>query len=153
MHLHALSARAVVLSALCAALILEPGCAWSRQASFPSPSGQLAIELWQTAWANEFGARFLLAGNGNRVALKEITRESLIYFVQVHWTPDESEVAILATGTGDWRAAYNVRTRRSIPFDQLSDGMADAIRQEYSLPGSVDPIVWSRSVNASQDFF
>jgi hypothetical protein len=76
-----------------------------------------------------------------------------VRFVHVYWSPDEARVGILASGLGIWELAFDTKTGKVIPFDQVQNGLVSSIRQSYQLPPNEDPLRWSVLPEAGTAFF
>jgi hypothetical protein len=143
----------VLIWTLLLVFALTEGCGWRRTMSFPSPSDNATVEIWQTRVDNSLGTRVELVTSQKRARVFENHVEAHVYFVHVYWSPDESKVAILSTGTNIWSLALDVRTGNEIPIDQLRDELAESIREYYRLPASEkDPIGWAATATAQQSF-
>jgi len=133
--------------------VLAVGCAWQKTMAFPSPSRKASVEIWQTRFANEWGTRVLLVTSQGRKTVFQNRREAIVYFVQVYWSPDETEFGILSTGMNIWFFGCDARTGKEIPFDRVRQGLAQAISETYHVPHGEDPIGWAATSNAHVAFF
>jgi hypothetical protein len=121
--------------------------------SFPSPSRNAAIEIWQTRIANERGFQVEFVSDRQKVVLDKITREAIIYLVHVYWSPDEARVGVFASGANFCKVAYDIRARKVIPFAEVQDDMAKSISETYHVPKDEDPIGWASGAMAQSEFF
>jgi hypothetical protein len=121
---------------------------------FSSPSGNSAIEIWQRTPDNSWGARLVLASQGRDRVVSEQRRESIISFAHVYWSPNETQVCVVATGLIIWRLAFDVRTGEAIPFEPFRGDVAQSVRESYGLPSTIeDPIRWAATAEAQAAFF
>ena len=127
------------------AIALAGGCGWRETMHFESPSGKAVVEIMQTRVANEWGIRVRLLAEEKARVLYERHGETLIYFVHVYWSPDESKVAVLATGSLIFKVAFDLRNDKRLPFEDLRSAVGDSIRKAYHLPVDKDPIYWAAS--------
>jgi hypothetical protein len=128
-------------------------CGWKQTMAFPSPSRKVAIEVWQTRFANERGTKIVLAAGQQRTVLDRIDREAIIYFVHVYWSPDEKTVGVLATELNYSRAAYDIDKGKPIPFDDIREGLGHSIGQAYHVPWGENPVEWAATADAQTAFF
>jgi hypothetical protein len=131
---------------LCLALLfacLLSGCGWRNTMTFRSPSGRSSIHVWQTSLASEFGIRVELVTPSARKELFARRRETLIHFVHVVWTADESRVAVFGTGSMSFGVAANINTGAEVPFEDLKKALAASIARTYDLPSGEDPLKWA----------
>jgi hypothetical protein len=102
-------------------LVLSSSCGWNQTMAFRSPSGRNAIEIWQRKVDNSLGTRIDLKVGSRRTQVFIDKRESIVYFVHVYWTPDESQVAIVASGFVHWQMAFDVKSAEPVPFGPIRD--------------------------------
>src|SRR5947209_2360634 len=131
--------------AIGALVVFGTGCGWQKTMSFPSPSGRSSVQIWQTRVANEMGIQVLLESGTSKKELWKRSRESLVYFVHVCWSQDESQVAVYGSGLQAFGVAADVRTGNEIPFESLRHVMEASIAQAYDLPPGTDPLKWASS--------
>ena len=120
--------------------------------TFPSPSQRAAIEIRQTRFANESAARVDFVKADRRAEIYERRREAFIYFVHVYWSPDETRVAVLATGSMSFGVAFDTKMGREIPFPEVENDLGRSIATTYHLPSGADPIDWASSTDAAGAF-
>ena len=133
--------------------LLAQSCGWQKTMTFPSPSRRAAIEIWQTRLDNSWGTRVRLTTVERKAVVFENRREAHIYFVHVYWSPDESKVGVLGTGSKSWGVACDVRTGELIPFETIEEEFGESIRKMYHVPPKEDPVKWASSNDAHQAFF
>jgi len=121
--------------------------------SFRSPSGGKAIEIWQTAVDNSWGARVELVAAGKETVLYKVPREALIYFVHVYWSPDEARVGVVVTGFTILHLACDTKTGELIPFAQIQADVGKSLERTYRIPPGEDPIQWAAMADAQIEFF
>jgi len=144
--------RVTIIAGASLVLMVGQGCGWRKAMSFPSPSRQSMVEIWQTRVANQLGTRVQLVSEGNPTVLYETPGKALIYFIHVVWSPDERRVAIVGSGDIRFELAYDLPRRVSIPFDALRQQVADSIAMTYHVPEEQDPIQWAASNRAHLAF-
>jgi hypothetical protein len=119
------------------------GCGLQKAMRFPSPSGKYGIEIWQTRIDNSWGAELVLTTPKRSLVVSRSSREAVIDFVHVYWSPDETRVGIVVTGLIIWHLAVNTRTGAPIPFDAMRSDIAKSISDTYHLPSDKDSISWA----------
>jgi hypothetical protein len=128
------------------------GCGWEKTMVFPSASGKASVEVWQTRFANDWATKIELVTPNARMEMDRIDREAIIHFVHVYWSPDDKSVAVLATGFNFSRVAYDLKSRKPIPFERLRKEMGRSIAQAYPVPAGEDPIQWAAMADAGVAF-
>jgi hypothetical protein len=134
------------------ALVFATGCGWEKTMAFPSPSRKSTIEVLQTRFANEWGIRVEIVAGKRRTKLYERRGETIIYFVHVYWSPDESTVALLATGSPIFGVAFDENRGKQIPFGQIRNEIGESIRETYHVPAGNDPVAWAALSEAQHAF-
>jgi hypothetical protein len=120
---------------------------------FESPSRVASIELWQPAHLNGNEAGIDLVKGGKAIRLFTAKQEGLVYFMHVYWSPDESKVGVVGTGTVIFHLAYDLTNGRAIPFELIRKELAASIAESYSLPSDeADPIQWAAHHHAMLQF-
>jgi hypothetical protein len=128
-------------------------CGLQKTMTFKSPSGSMAIEVWQTRIDNTWGTRIDLLTASGRQKLLDNTREAHVSFVHVYWTPDERIVAVVVTGANQFHIAAATATGVGVPFASVRNQVARSISETYHLPPNVDAIGWSSMADAQAEFF
>lgn len=75
-----------------------------------------------------------------------------MYFVHVYWSPDEKQVGVLATGFNFSRVAYDLASRKTIPFEQIKNELGASIASAYHTPPEEDPVQWAAISRAAIAF-
>ena len=143
--MRALKARSSWLLAVILALLCAQSCGWNNTMTFHSPSRRARIEIWQRRVLSDKGARFELINEGRRTVLETVDRDTIIQFVHVYWTPDESKVAVVVAGLMILHLAANVKTGSPLPFESIRQQVAKSITETYHVPAGEDPIQWAHS--------
>src|SRR5436305_526697 len=91
-------------------IIAAAGCGWHETMRFASPSRRAAVEIFQRPIANEFGIKVQFVSGNRRFTLYERRRETLVYFVHVYWSSDETRVGVLGTGIQGFGIGLNVKS-------------------------------------------
>src|SRR6185295_18656307 len=126
-------------------IIAAAGCGWHKTMTFASPSRRADVEILQRPIANEFGIKVQFVSGNRRLTLYERRRETLVYFVHVYWSTDETRVGVLGAGTQGFGIALNVRSGKEIPFEQIREEIGASIAKAYNVPQGEDPIEWAPS--------
>lgn len=121
--------------------------------TFPAPWRKAAIEVWQTGIGNDLGARVVLVVDGKSTLMFENHQDALLSFVHVFWSEDEREVGVLLSGMNTFKLAWDVRSRREIPFESIKSRFARSIETTYRVPKGVDPFRWVGEPEAQSAFF
>jgi hypothetical protein len=127
-------------------------CGWEKTIRFSSPSGRESLEIWQTRLDNSWGFRIVLVSDGKWTTLFESRRDAVMYFFHVYWSPDEARVAVVATGFNIWHLAWDTRSKKPVPFEEIRNAVGKSIKDLYHVPLGEDPIQWS-ALNEAQAAF
>jgi hypothetical protein len=133
--------------------LVSQGCGWRKTMSFPSKSGQNAVEISQTRLDNSWGFRVELVRSNRRLVLFESHREAIIYFVHAYWSNDGTKLGVVATGANIWHLAWDIKSAKPIPFEEIRPEVAQSISQAYRVPPGEDPIQWAAMSDAQGEFF
>jgi len=137
--------RLVVAFQMIIILMIAPGCGWRKTMTFFSPSHKAAIEIWQRPIANELGIVVQYVSDGRKVTLYERHRETLIHFVHVYWSRDESTVGVLGTGSLSFGVALDTKSGKERSFEQIKKDIGQSIGTTYGVPRGYDPVEWAWS--------
>jgi hypothetical protein len=134
-----------------ALLLFAQGCGYERSAVFASPSGLAVIEVLKPRRPNSRLA-IVLATKSSKREIYRTSGETFFSFADVYWSPDEAVVGVVITGTNLFTLAFDVHSGKIIPFDSVRPQIAAAIRKHYKLPPDIDPIRWTWSGEAQNQF-
>jgi hypothetical protein len=145
------NSKPATICAVLFALMSLVACGYDRRTVFRSPSGALAVDVCKSATPNS-RIQIFLVKQRRRYLVNETGGEAFFNFVEVGWTNDEKTVGVLIRGSAPANLAFDIATGNQVPFDRMRISIESAIRSHYQVPPTTDPIEWSWSREAEEQF-